>query len=115
MLSDMDVNGLMKGSGLRPTQKEVWEGNIHKYAEAMRKAPGEPGAWDWNWTATNLMEPMIKDTYGNILAGHHRFIAVEAAGVEIPADVVKTIFGSGARVSRPWSSVSVRSGFRPGR
>lgn len=111
----MDLTDLMKDSGLSPTQKEVWEGNINKYAEAMQKASGEPAAWDWNHTATDPLGPMIKDASGNIMAGHHRFIAAEQAGVAIPDGVVRIIPGSGARIPRPWGGVIVRPGFRPGR
>lgn len=109
----MDLTDLMKDSGLNPTQKEVWAGSINEYAEAMKKAPSEPGAWDWNRTATNPMEPTILDTNNNIIAGHHRFIAAKQAGVTIPDGVVKIIPTSGARVARAWHSVTVNPGMRP--
>jgi hypothetical protein len=108
----MDLTDLMKDSGLIPTQKDVWEGNINEYADAMRKAPGESGAWDWNRTATDPREPMIKDLNGNIIAGHHRFIAAKLAGVQIPEGVIKVIPGYGGRVPRPWGNVTVHPGFR---
>ena len=104
----INLNDLMKNSGLTPTQKEVYVGNINEYAEKMKN-----GTWDWNRTATNPRELMIKDAKGNIMAGHHRFIAAEKAGKTIPNGVVKVIPGSGARVPRSWSDVKVNPGMRP--
>jgi hypothetical protein len=103
----MDLTELMKDTHLSPTQRQVFAENISEYAEAMQN-----GTWDWNRTANDPFSPMIKDTAGNIMAGHHRFIAAEVAGVEIPEGVVKIIPAGGARVPRPWSSVKMLPGRR---
>ncbi len=103
----MDLADLMQNTGLTPTQKKVYEGMIQQYAEAMQNEE-----WDWQRTANDPLSPMIKDMAGNILAGHHRFIAAEVAGVQIPAGVVKVFASSGARVPRSWSEVVVVSGVR---
>jgi len=110
-----ELDRLDEGFGVTPYAERGLEGNINQYAEAMRKAPGEPGAWDWNRTATNPMESMITNSNGNIVAGHHRFLAAAAAGVKIPDGVVKIKSGITARVPRLRGSVTMRPGFRPGR
>lgn len=86
---------------------QVYAGNVNEYAEAMRN-----GIWDWARTASDPTSPMIKDAAGNILAGHHRFVAAEAAGVKIPKGVVRIIPGSGERVPHPWDQVTVLPGYR---
>ena len=103
----MDLADLMRNTGLMPTQKKVFEGMIQQYVEAMKNEE-----WDWQRTANDPLAPMIRDTDGNILAGHHRFIAAEVAGIQIPAELVKVMAGTGARVPRSWSEVKVVSGVR---
>ena len=104
----MNLSELMAGSGLTPTQTDVYEGSIDQYAEAMRT-----GDWDWNKTRTDLMAPMLLDREGRILAGHHRFIAARKAGIDIPPGVVR-ILGrlTAGRPTYAWSDVTLRSGAR---
>ena len=104
----MNLADIMQNSGLLPTQKEVYAENINEYAEQMQN-----GTWDWNRTAKDLRSPMLVNSDGHIIAGHHRFIAARVAGVTIPAGVVKTIAGTGARVARNWELVIVRPDYRP--
>lgn len=101
----MDLTDLMNESGLNPTQRKVKTSKINEYAEVMRS-----GTWDWERTAKDLLSHMIKDNAGNILDGHHRFIAVELAGVQIPEGVVIEYPALGARVPRPWQDVVVIPG-----
>lgn len=101
----LDLADLMRDTGLRPTQRQVFADALENYAEAMRG-----GTWDWQRTAGDPRVPMIVDTAGNILAGHHRFIAARMAGITMPPGVVKTLPASGARVARDWSEVQVVSG-----
>lgn len=106
----------MRDSGLTPTQTDVHAGNISAYTEAMKKNPGEPGAWDWRHTSNDPLSPMILDAEGRILAGHHRFIAARLAGIEIPEGVVKTLNRSTAgRPVYSWSDVKILPGARPPR
>ena len=107
-MADIDLVELMKDSGLYPTQKEVFKNNINKYTLDMREEK-----WDWEHTKADLLEPMIKDTSGNIIAGHHRFIAAVQAGVDIPDDVVRIHSALTERIPRTWDRVAVREGERP--
>ena len=112
----MDLADLMREADLTPTQTDVHEENILAYADAMRKAADEPGAWNWNYTANDPLSPMIVDAQGRILAGHHRFIAAWLAGIEVPTGVVKTLNRSTAgRPVYDWADVTVRPGSRPPR
>ncbi len=112
-MPDIDLSDLMQNTGLHPTQKQVYADNLAEYAQAMRQASGTPGAWDWNKTANDLRPPMVKDAAGNILAGHHRFIAVELAGIAMPDGVVRTKLTPTLRMPRSWDSVVVSPGLRP--
>jgi len=93
----------MGGSGLSPTQTWVKANKVNQFADLMAN-----GEWDWDRTANTKMEPMLKDESGNIVAGHHRFVAAQQAGVQIPEGVVKPHAIMGGRVVSPWSSVVVR-------
>ncbi len=98
----------MQNSGLLPTQKEVYSENINEYAEQMRD-----GAWDWGRTASDRRSPMIVSGEGHIVAGHHRFIAAQIAGVAIPVGVVRILEGISHRAARSWDVVTVRPEYRP--
>ncbi|WP_437316414.1 hypothetical protein [Sorangium sp. So ce385] len=51
---------------------------VDEYAEMMRNRA-------WNWSEYNF----IVDKAGNIVSGHHRVLAAERAGVEIPERAIR--------------------------
>ncbi|WP_437755251.1 RHS repeat-associated core domain-containing protein [Sorangium sp. So ce1389] len=50
---------------------------VDRYAEAMRK-----GTWDWS------ADKIVVDRSGSIISGHHRVLAAERAGVNIPENAI---------------------------
>ena len=67
---------------------------VDRYADAMRK-----GTWDWS------ADKIIVDKVGNIVSGHHRVLAAERAGVQIPESAIFRLNTVTPRPVYDWSDI----------
>ncbi|WP_433936322.1 SpvB/TcaC N-terminal domain-containing protein [Sorangium cellulosum] len=67
---------------------------VDRYAEAMRNGT-------WNWSADKI----IVDRSGNILSGHHRVLAAERAGVNIPESAIHRLNTVTPRPVYNWADI----------
>jgi len=83
-------------SKYKPTQtaRRFDMAKVDEYAALMRE-----GKWDWS------ADKIIVDKAGNIVSGHHRVLAAERAGVEIPDSAVFRLETTTARPVYKWSDI----------
>jgi DNA-binding GntR family transcriptional regulator len=68
---------------------------VKQFAEAMLR-----GKWDW------ARDPkIIVDKLGNVVSGHHRILAAERAGVQIPESAIHRLPSVTPRPVQPWPTV----------
>ncbi|WP_438006556.1 hypothetical protein WME89_49635 [Sorangium sp. So ce321] len=67
---------------------------VDRYAEAMRK-----GTWDWS------ADKIIVDRSGSIISGHHRVLAAERAGVNIPENAIHRLNTVTPRPVYDWADI----------
>jgi hypothetical protein len=94
-----DLGPIMGNTGLIPTQTEVSAGRINGFVQDMLGG-------NWDWSRVTAQNPLILGPDGEIMAGHHRFIAAELAGVDIPESVI-THASKNLRPTYSWSEVKV--------
>ncbi|WP_437334532.1 hypothetical protein [Sorangium sp. So ce394] len=67
---------------------------IDEFAEMMRNR-----AWDWS------KDKIIVDKAGNIVSGHHRVLAADRAGVEIPESAIHRLDSVTPRPVYDWKDI----------
>jgi hypothetical protein len=83
-------------SKYKPTQtaRRFDMAKVDEYAAMMRE-----GKWDWS------ADKIIVDKAGNIVSGHHRVLAAEKAGVEIPESAILRLETTTGRPVYKWSDI----------
>jgi RHS repeat-associated protein len=99
-----NLTELMTGTQYKPTQNVIYFGTVEKMAQAMRNN-------SFNWRGMD--DPIIVDTRGTILQGHHRIVAARLARQPIPKDAIQTVPETTGRDRRPWRSVTLMPGEKP--
>ncbi len=57
--------------------------------------------WDWE----NMTNPIIIGSKGNIMSGHHRILAAEKAGIQIPENAIIRIQKETFRPVYSWDDI----------
>lgn len=87
---------LMKNSPFKPTQlgSKMDMRKVDEYAELMKN-----GKWDWS------IDKIIVGKNGELMSGHHRVVAAQKAGVEIPESAIFRFKGTIERTVYDWSDL----------
>ena len=90
-----EIGKIMKGTPYKPTQgqKAIDINKVNQYADAMKSG-------NWKWDA--MSDPIITDSKGAIMSGHHRIIAATIAGVKIPESAIVIYPAATARPIYDW-------------
>ena len=62
------------------------------------------GEWDWHGEQAKL-QPIIVDKNNNIQSGHHRVLAADKAGIQIPETAIQRLCTESPRPVYDWVDI----------